>query len=146
MAREGVAAINGDHSMYKGFSFLIEQTIRYISNKQEIIPTEVICVGTAPHIVTLKNYLEGRVLCFCLEPLADGKPSPVREFTSSLDLLEGSPRPIARRALSFDTRFPDDRGGDACLGGLRRRLALFRLQEAGLPLRAFPGIKTSTEG
>jgi hypothetical protein len=103
---EGIPAVKGDYEMYNGLSFLIGQVIRYISVEQKFVPTEIIGIGTAPRLETLKNNLGAySVSYFCLEPLEEGKPSPVAFKEGSLALLEGPSRPIARKPFSLN---PDD--------------------------------------
>ena len=102
VCEEGIPAVKGDYKDYEGFPALIEQVMRYRSSEQDNF-REVFCVGTVPLLECVRKHFTHRSIAyFCLEPLEEGKPSPVREFTqSSLDVLHRFPeRPIAIKKLS----------------------------------------------
>jgi hypothetical protein len=139
--KEGIPAVEGDYRTYENFPLLLQEVVRYCVCEQRGVATQLMCIGTTPFFFdSLKKFPgEYPVIGFCLEPLEEGKPSPVSEFVTTI--LGSPPRPVVK-LLSLNKQPPKDvweGGGAPRMTGLQRRLAALHQPDKNRVMRAFPG-------
>lgn len=136
--KEGIPAVAGDSGSYENFPYLFNFVMRSLIERHYLPDGDMVCVGTVPlffnKFATCGSPFS--LTCFCLEPLEEGKPSPVQHFVTTV--LGSPPRPTAKARVLQSSRDFLEEGKGAQFPGILHRLATLHESVQTGEVRKFP--------